>query len=277
MSHSLIQIISPCPVLNTPDFSFAFGGNNGYEIPTNGTGRLHCIEFVALKGMCFRVKQSIWQNGSAVYLLADSFPPHEKWYVDSRFTHIAKKEHQTPCFSPKLSTQIILERMLSLIDAPYVWGGNWSQGIPEMLTYYPPSQPIDAQTAIFWTMRGVDCSGLLFEATDGLTPRNTQELLFFGRAVSEKERLQPLDMLIYPGHVVCVLNQNMTIESRFPEGVVVRNLSDRLEELQSQRTFIEKWLPDLNPSKYYTIRRFSTQSLYARKQTLNRFALRNTN
>ena len=58
----LVEISSPAPVLNTSDFSFAFGGNTGSEIPINHQGHPYCFEFVALKGMVFQVVESIRQE-----------------------------------------------------------------------------------------------------------------------------------------------------------------------------------------------------------------------
>lgn len=71
-------------------------------------------------------------------------------------------------------------------------------------------------------MQGVDCSGLLYQATKGFTPRNSRSLLQFGsgvviegKSVKElKKLLQPLDLIVRNGHVVIVLDGERTIESR---------------------------------------------------------------
>jgi cell wall-associated NlpC family hydrolase len=63
---------------------------------------------------------------------------------------------------------------------PYIWGGNSPIGSLRMLDLYPTNQAIDDLTRAKWTMAGFDCSGLLFWATDGYTPRNTSKLMMFG-------------------------------------------------------------------------------------------------
>lgn len=154
------------------------------------------------------------------------------------------------------SKKTILERMLQMIGTPYVWGGNWNAGIPEMLIYYPPTQRLNPSEEILWTLKGVDCSGLLFEASNGTTPRNTSELLYFGNPVPIDEQLMPLDMLLYPGHIAFVVDAHTTIESKFPFGVIQRNLSERLWEYAQARTRVNDWSSDLNPRNHFVIRRF---------------------
>ncbi|HPE85225.1 MAG TPA: hypothetical protein PLO43_03500, partial [Chlamydiales bacterium] len=83
------------------------------------------------------------------------------------------------------------------------------------------------------TFAGVDCSGLLYEASYGLTPRNTSELISFGEERS-LENLQPLDLLVWKGHVVIVLDPYHTIESRLGKGVVITPLADRLSEIERE-------------------------------------------
>ncbi len=145
--------------------------------------------------------------------------------------------------------------MKEKIGAPYVWGGNWSHGIPELLTYYPPKGEIDEATRILWTMQGVDCSGLLYEASEGATPRNTSELLSFGNPVPIGEPMRPLDMILYPGHVIFVLDETTTIESKHPFGVIYRNLEERLKEINKERNRINKWTPESDRKTNYVVLR----------------------
>ena len=71
-------------------------------------------------------------------------------------------------------------------------------------------------------MRGVDCSGLLYEATGGFTPRNTSALVtvWKSRPCCRSEhreivgRLEPLDLIVWNGHVLIVLDRLRLIESR---------------------------------------------------------------
>ncbi|HSX26669.1 MAG TPA: hypothetical protein VLE89_06655 [Chlamydiales bacterium] len=240
-----IQTNQPTPILNTPDFSYAFGGKNGKEIPLDAKGHPFCFEFVALKGTPFTVEKEF----SSILQVSCSFYPSSPLFLDRRFV----TSYNAP-FSPQLpEKKIILERMEKLTGTPYVWGGNWSPGIPEMLSYYPPKDLLDEKTKTYWSLAGVDCSGLLYQATGGATPRNTSQLIHYGKALKINDLPQPLDMIIYPGHVLFVLNANFSIESKFPFGVIQRPLKERLEELGS---FVDEWTPDLDPTRHFMIRRF---------------------
>ena len=248
----LIAIEKPCPILNTSDFSFAFGGKTGREIPLNERMHPYCFEFVALQGMLFKMEEALPKKESLIYRVSCPFYSGKDLFLDSRFVGPAKSPH--PREIPPAS--LILQRMKDRLGIPYVWGGNWSQGIPEMLLYYPAPATIDDRTYALWTLSGVDCSGLLFEAADGTTPRNTSELLQFGSVVPIGADLQPLDMILFPGHVLFVLDSTTIIESKFPFGVICRNLSIRLWELDRERRRVNEWTADLPPQKHYIVRRF---------------------
>jgi hypothetical protein len=244
-----IEVATPAPVLNTPDFHAVFGGNSGNTIA------LESFEFIALKHMRFEVLDQI-----KPHILQIQWPQYSATplYVDQRFCQSIPFSHPpTPePFSPKT----ILQHMESRVGIPYVWGGNWANGVPEMLLYYPPQQPLDKQTEIFWTLQGLDCSGLLFEATQGATPRNTSHLLRFGKSLSPSEELKPLDMIIYPGHVLFVRDENTIIESKSPYGVRICSLQQRMEELSQTRRPLLQPDPRENKDSYFTIRRFITES-----------------
>ena len=83
---------------------------------------------------------------------------------------------------------------------------------------------------------GLDCSGLLYEATEGLTPRNTKELMTYGVEISLSER-QALDLILYSGHVLIVLSPDKVIESRDEfGGVVVSSFQKRVDMIRSPLT-----------------------------------------
>jgi len=249
-----IEIHSPAPVLNTPDFSFAFGGESGSEIPLNAKGHPHCFEFVALTGMVFSVHEAIGSKGRPIYRVSCLWYPNQDLFIDGRFTQPTSMDPNAD--RPLPPRKEILQRMLEMKGTPYVWGGNWRAGIPEMLRYYPPKSSIDDHTSIYWTLSGVDCSGLLFEATRGATPRNTSQLIRFGRPIPIGSPISQLDMIVYPGHVVFVLDERTTIESKFPFGVIQRDFATRIAEIETDREQVAEWTADLDPHKHYVIRRF---------------------
>lgn len=243
-----IYAAKPTPVLNTPDFEFAFGGKTGTEIPLNERGLPFCFEFVALPGTLFQIVKQ--ESPFVAQVLCPIYRPQTPLYIDLRFTKPGKEERvpQTP------SKETLLERMERRLGTPYVWGGNWGAGIPELIHYYPPKGQLDLHTQQLWILQGVDCSGLLYEASRGATPRNTGELVYYGKTLTTND-LQPLDMIVYPGHVLFVLDSHKVIESRFPKGVILSDLKTRLDELRQTRTQVPEWKSDLNPSKHFTIRR----------------------
>ncbi len=242
-----ICAVRPAPVLNTPDFLFAFGGKTGTEIPLNERGLPFCFEFVALPGTLFQVLKYIDPHIAEVLCPSYSSKP---LYVDTRFT----KPGTTALIPQMPSHELILHRMELRMGAPYVWGGNWGSGIPELMNYYPPKGNLDLKTQQLWTLQGVDCSGLLYEASRGTTPRNTSQLIYFGKPLINND-LCPLDMIVYPGHVLFVLDSDTVIESRYPRGVICSDLKTRMEELLQTRTQVFEWKPDLDPTKHFVIRR----------------------
>lgn len=223
----------PTPLLNSPDFQKVFGSNH---LPLDEKGLLRSLEMIALPGTKFEIQREI---GPHIFEVNTQDYPDAKVFIDSRFTTPATAEtKERPKILPEPKT--ILKRLKAALGLPYVWGGNWSAGIPEILSLYQP--PIDKNLHSTWTLQGLDCSGLLYEATWGYTPRNTSELIHFGEEVFS---LQPLDILVYPGHVIIVLDETTTIESRYGKGVVLESLPKRLSELAGKKIFKRRFLNEM--------------------------------
>jgi hypothetical protein len=234
-------------VLNTPHFTQVFGDT----IPLSPLGHPEHFEFVALKHMQFKVLDQIGTN-----ILQIHWPQYSAaaLYLDRRFCQDI--DHPSPRSHKDFSTRALLTHMENRLGTPYVWGGNWAQGIPEMLLYYPPIKPLSKKMQTLWTLKGLDCSGLLFEATQGATPRNTSHLLRFGRSLIPNEPLEPLDMILYPGHVLFVRDQTTIIESKSPFGVRICPLNERLAEISQDRHHIYEWDSQVDGTSHFTIRRF---------------------
>ena len=222
------------PVLNQADFKSVFGGVAG-SLPFDACNLVRVTELIALPGTVFEIvarhPHHILEVRTAEYL---SLSP---LFVDSRFgTEMKKKPPEREKKLPP--RQVVLERMKSKVGKPYIWGGNQALGVPELLEYYPPTKTLTQLEKVSWTFEGVDCSGLLYEAVDGALPRNTQDLLFAGKSVPIKgvawdkipSLLQPLDLLIWRGHMTIVYDEKQTIESKHEwGGVCMRNLQERLQ------------------------------------------------
>ncbi len=243
------QLVKPALLLNTADFESVFSGDSP------ATKHFECI---GLPGTVVEFVQDLGQ----VFAVRWPFYSSELLYVDKRFGKLGSFEQTARQMPPK---HTLLERMEKHLGAPYVWGGNWGAGIPEMLEYYPPKQLLSSRALELWTLRGLDCSGLLFEASNGTTPRNSSQLLHFGNAVSRAEALetwQPMDMIVYPGHigrpghVLFVRDRETIIESKSPFGVRICPLQVRLEEILSERAWVDTWSSETDPAYSFMVRRF---------------------
>jgi len=271
----------PVPVLNTPDFRSVFGGIDGKTLALDQCGQILALEFIALPGTAFQIEDSITTFPFPVYRVTSSdypYPSESGYYVDSRMV-------RTTCSppAPRKRTlpdpELIVARLASAVGTPYQWGSNLRQGIPEMSALYPPAsdqQPAKS-TQNSWALRGLDCSGLLYEATAGWTPRNTSELVQYGSPVPIAvfdadgiiQRVQPLDLIVWKGHVMIILNRELLIESRLDcqgtaGGVTIRNLREALRQLLASRMplneyerndpaapkgfVIRRWHPEVRPA-----------------------------
>lgn len=242
----------PVPVLNTPDFRSVFGGNDGTTLAVDRCGQLRALEFIALPGTAFRIEGSSSDILSPVYRVTSDdypYPSTTGYYIDSRMvrtTDCAPMPRKRTLPDP----ETIISRLVSAVGTPYQWGSNLRQGIPEMLSLYPPTgnQPLEKGSPETWTLQGLDCSGLLYEATNGWTPRNTSELVGYGSplpiagldADGIVRIVQPLDLIAWKGHVMIILDQERLIESRLDcqgttGGVKIRDLREALQQLLAVR------------------------------------------
>lgn len=213
----------PAPVLNVPEMKTVFGGRDGKSLKTDSCGQVRELEFIALPGTPFRILAEVRRGETIIYRVETEeypVPVGTSLYVDSRFI----EPHQTPP-SPRPrqlpSRETIISTMTAAVGTPYVWGGNVRQGVPELLQNYYRGKVSD-QERKHLTLAGLDCSGLLYEATGGWTPRNTSELVTWGSGVSVAgkgaaqiaARLEPLDLILWNGHVIIVLDRETAIESK---------------------------------------------------------------
>jgi hypothetical protein len=229
---SWIVFEKAAPVLNTDRFDLVFGTD---LLRLNEWGHPSAYEFVALAGMSFEIEQRLNDR-----IVAFHWPEYSNklLYTDCRFCSISTHRPNRVPHPP--SREEVLARMESRVGARYVWGGNWCCGIEEMLSFYPPPRPIDAAMRTLWTLQGTDCSGLFFEAMEGLSPRNTSHLRQAGTLIATElnartnRLLRPLDLILYPGHVLFVRDRNTIIESKSPFGVRIVSLEERVAQVRTE-------------------------------------------
>jgi cell wall-associated NlpC family hydrolase len=258
----------PTLVLNSPDFRSVFGGKDGSTLKSDRCGQVREVEFIALPGTVFRIQGVVKTPMTTIYRVTSSdypYPSANGFFIDSRTvttsgTEPPQRQRRLP------SVAVIKERLLSAAGTPYVWGGNIRGGLPSLTSLYPPSS---ARVNIKrWQLTGLDCSGLLYEATEGWTPRNTSSLVDYGKPVPIKGlspsqiagKLASLDLIVWKGHVMIVIDQERVIESRLDcksgQGVVVSPLSQALTELMRQRTPFNDYAEIPVGGKGFVVRRW---------------------
>jgi cell wall-associated NlpC family hydrolase len=189
-------------------------------------------------------------------------------YLDSRF--VENLETKPPQRDRVLPPQAaIIAALRAAVGAPYVWGGNVQGGVGELIElFYAGRVPEAARGKL--TLAGLDCSGLLYQATGGWTPRNTSQLLSLGKAVSVAGKsleeivksLEPLDLIVWNGHVVIVLDTVTTIESRLEcgkkgnGGVLTKSLQKRLAEIMRTRRPVDSWPAAGKQRDVFVVRRW---------------------
>jgi hypothetical protein len=259
------------PVLNSPAIAGLFGGHDGRTLKSDRCGQVREMEFVALAGTVFRVLAEVRREGATLFRVeTDDYPvpPGGALYVDSRFMEL-RDEPPLPPVRPLPGRDAIIAAMRSSVGSPYVWGGNVRRGVPELLRlYYRGSfSPADEKRL---TLAGLDCSGLLYAATNGRTPRNTSRLVHFGRGLAvagkgERELaqlLEPLDLIVWNGHVIIVLDRETVIESRLEcgrpgqGGGVITPLHRRLTEIMVGRRPLDSWPVGSRQRDGFVVRRW---------------------
>jgi len=268
----------PTPVLNNPDFKSVFGGEDGVSLQHDKQGLLRALEFIAFTDTVFQVVAIHPLDDTVIYKVETSvypYPSKTGYFIDERFVKLIK--YCPPERSVKLLSEAkIIGNLRKKVDVGlYVWGGNYSAGIPEMLDYYPPRTPVSNSQRRQWILKGLDCSGLLYDATDGYTPRNTSELVSYGISVPVAGKsadqiaglLKPLDIIVWSGHVIIVLDKEHVIESRFhydssiqgrDSGVRIRQTEYVLSELMRTRKPVNIYDKIAGPNQF-VVRRWYQQ------------------
>ncbi len=240
------------PLLSTSAWREVFAGKLPLEAKTN---LLRKVETIAFPGTKFIIEEM----GDICAVTTREYP--DKVWVDARFLQIQEIEPlERKITLPSRSEILAFLREEVRKNTAYIWGGNFCRGIPELLKLYPPSESLDENSLEYKTriLQGADCSGLLFEATNGFLPRNTSQLLKTGKSVPIQglsledllKILQPLDLIVWQGHVVMVGGE--AIESRHPQGVIATPLKERFLEILKTRSALNEW----EKGDHFVIRRW---------------------
>ena len=251
------------PVLNTSDFESVFGGESGDSLMLDEDGHILALEFIAIPNTVFEIHETIPKQGHSIYRITTTDYPYTsaELFIDSRFVNVLDKKPEERKVEMPAKEEII-QNMEALEGYRYLWGGNYGDGVIEMLDFYNPSSDLDDDTKASWCLKGVDCSGLIYQATNGTTPRNTSSLIYYGKGleISRKsdtaiyQMLKPLDLIVWKGHVIIVLDEKTVIESRPPKGVQKNDLLNRLKEVMEERQPVDDW--DSSEGGRFVVRRW---------------------
>lgn len=240
----------PTPVLNTPDFASVFGGADGMTIKTDNQGLIREMEFIALPGTVFDLMGEYDMGNYKIFKVeCKEYNYGTDLFVDSRFLELKKKRPEERFIAiPK--KEDIFRSLDKAVGNRYCWGGNYNPGIEKLIELYKPKDNISAELKNEWTLSGCDCSGLMYEATGGFTPRNTSKLVDYGQAVEVEglsaeeiaSKLKPLDMIVWNGHVIYVYDEKTTIQSSLSKGGVVKlDLVETLLEVMATRIAVNDY------------------------------------
>ena len=275
-SPGYAQSVLPTPVLNTPEVSSVFGTQAAKPRDHYDTGLLRELEFIALPGTVFTIEAVIRREEETVYRVTTvdyPYPSAGGYYIDSRFVRASvEKPPGRAKHLPDKNT--IIAFLISSEGSGYLWGGNVREGISQMLSFYPPPAALTQEERDRWMLQGLDCSGLLYQATGGCTPRNTGSLVNFGDAVPIADAtlsqiiqaVEPLDIIVWPGHVIIVLDRDRVIESRLDYdktragnqgGVRIRIVGEVLTEILKDRIPVNSYtVKEIPEQKQFVIRRW---------------------
>lgn len=263
-------LLTSAPVLNTPDFKAVFGGASGQDLKVDRCGQVRELEYTALPGTLFTILKKQRSGTADIYQVETGeymAPPNVRLYVDGRFLKLQRlaPAPRRPALPPR---EEIVSALRGAAGSSYVWGGNVRSGVPELEAWF--SGGIRGGDRERLTLAGLDCSGLLYHATGGWTPRNTAQLLAYGQGVAIAGKtsaeiastLHPLDLIVWNGHVIIVLDQQNAIESRLEcdkpgnGGVVMTPLSQRIAEVTRTRRPVNVWPDGKKRQDIFAVRRW---------------------
>ncbi len=162
--------------------------------------------------------------------------PYSKYYNDGLYTiNIGFKDREIPAqTNVQIPTkQRIIDSLTKLVGTPYLYGGCYDQG-SEKLANYVVSQGLfkeedknNPDLYRIMKLAGLDCSGLLAQATNYAFLADTRTVFQFAERLNENcivdiegkniddivNTLKPLDIIVYYGHMLISLPDDKIIQS----------------------------------------------------------------
>jgi len=256
----------PTPVLNSPDFQSVFGGADSMTVKTDEQGLIREMEFIALPGTVFNLLGEYEYVTYKIFKVeCREYEYNTDLFIDSRFVELKKKKPKER-FIAVPTKEEIYKFLDNSVGSKYCWGGNFNSGITKLIELYKPKLSISDELKSEWTLEGCDCSGLMYEATNGFTPRNTSKLIDYGETVEVEgltaeeiaAKLKPLDMIVWLGHVIYVYDEKTSIQSGLSKGGVVKmDLVETLKEVMETRIPVNDY--SAGKKERFVVRRWFNQ------------------
>ncbi|MBU1221399.1 hypothetical protein KKF34_15325 [Myxococcota bacterium] len=253
-NYKSLKVNRDFPVFSTPSahISLENGSYNREKRIFEG------VDYIALKGDILKFSVVKSSGKYFFFKVSSNRYPCKSCWIDSRAVSLTSQIETEPKIPGKND---ILSRLRKTANQRYCWGCNLSQGIPQISKFYKLKTD-----SWMWRFEGLDCSGLLYEATDSYTPRNSIDMIKYGEKVPVQGKspktiagmLKPLDLIVWPGHVIIVLDNSQTIDAVNFDGkkhvgrVLIRDLEKNLRRLSTYRTPVNDFYssPIASPRKY---------------------------
>lgn len=241
------------PVFNIPNI-YKFLSEIDGEVKSDKKGLVPQISFVAPPGKEFEIIEEIEESGYII-LKVKPVDSEKIYYMDSRFTEQSDSEKN---HSGKLSREEIIRNLKAMEGYPYEYGGSIANGVYKFESMYEITGLKEK-----WKPKGLDCSGLIYQATNGLTPRTSTAITEFGEGLDIEDKeldeiiemVEPLDIIGYPGHVLIVIDKSKVMESSPKKGVRILQLETRLKQLMKERNPVNS-VKGEDKNKIFVIRRW---------------------
>jgi hypothetical protein len=217
----------------TLDWTPVFNNPHLDRLPPDDQGLCRGLETVLFPGTVVKRIENI--APVAMQIETEEYPYEGSFYVNVHFLKPSEEQPSTRLrILPPL--EVFLSRLDQLKGVRYTWGGCCPEG-------------------------GLDCSGLIRYATDGITPHKTSALIRFGTAVAIEnlpweKQLKSGDLIVWVGHVVAVLDAQRAIESTPKQGVVTTPLKERMEHILQERRPLNEWPSSRPEQPSFVVRRF---------------------
>ncbi len=268
------------PMFYLEDFPRYFWWGTGGALILDDWQQIDPTETILFPKSVVHVQKILPKNGYTLLEVTSKEYPYDSdpHYIDARLLQVYQVSTPLRKRIIVLPTRtMIINRLRSQVGKPYVWWGNALGWVPYLETLYRPQHTLDTPMRKKWILDGWDCSGILYWATNGYTPRNTSKLITFGtgleiagKSATEIAALvKPLDIIVWKWHNMIVIDQKHILESTVnftgtwlssePNGVRIRWIEEALTELIEVKNRI--WVNEYSDSvpegkKKFVIRRW---------------------